>query len=99
MLVTNEITQMAKAILTQLHILNGISSTGEHNKRLYFLEDLLEYYDENLVIIEALSNVIARYEDTAAEFVDFNKRQTAIKLTTATLTVLMDQGLNNTNQV
>lgn len=99
MLVTNEISQMAKAIVAQLPILNGISSTGEHQQALILLEDLLEHYDENLVIIEALSNVIARYEDTAAEFVDFNKRQTAINLTTATLTVLMDQGLNNTNQV
>jgi HTH-type transcriptional regulator / antitoxin HigA len=99
MLVTNEITQMAKEIVTQLPILNGISSTGEHQQTLILLEDLLEHYDENLIIIEALSNVIARYEDTAAEFDDFNKRQTAINLTTATLTVLMDQGLNNTNQV
>ncbi|GGN38084.1 MULTISPECIES: hypothetical protein [Marinomonas] len=99
MLVTNEISQMAKAIVTQLPILNGISSTGEHQQALILLEDLLEHYDENLIIIEALSNVIARYEDTAAEFDDFNKRQTAINLNTATLTVLMDQGLNNTNQV
>ncbi|WP_219702214.1 hypothetical protein [Marinomonas lutimaris] len=99
MSMTNEITQMAKAIVTQLPILNGISSTGEHQKALILLEDLLEDYDENLIIIEALSNVIARYEDKAVEFDDFNKRQTAINLTTATLTVLMDQGLNNTNQV
>ena len=99
MLVTNEISQMAKAIVTQLPILNGISSTDEHQQALILLEDLLEHYDENLIIIEALSNVIARYEDTAAEFDDFNKRQTAINLNTATLTVLMDQGLNNTNQV
>jgi len=99
MLVTDEITQMSKAIVTQLPILNGISSTGEHQQALILLEDLLERYDENLIIIEALSNVIARYEDKAAELDDFNKRQTAINLTTATLTVLMDQGLNNTNQV
>ena len=99
MLEANEITQMAKAIVAQLPILNGISSTDEHQQALILLEDLLEHYDENLIIIEALSNVIARYEDKAAEFDDFNKRQTAINQTTATLTVLMDQGLNNTNQV
>uniref|UniRef100_A6W328 Transcriptional regulator n=1 Tax=Marinomonas sp. (strain MWYL1) TaxID=400668 RepID=A6W328_MARMS len=99
MLVTNEITQMAKAIVTQFPILNGISSIDEHQQALILLEDLLEHYDENLIIIEALSNVITRYEDGAAEFDDFNKRQTAINLTTATLTVLIDQSLNNTNQV
>ncbi|WP_219704098.1 hypothetical protein [Marinomonas lutimaris] len=99
MLVTNEITQMAKAIVTQLPILNGISSADEHQQALILLEDLLEHYDENLIIIETLSNVIARYEDTAAEFDDFNKRHTVINLTTATLTVLIDQSLNNTNHI
>jgi HTH-type transcriptional regulator / antitoxin HigA len=78
MLVTNEITQMAKAIVTQLPILNGISNSDEHQQALILLEDLLEHYDENLIIIEALSSVIARYEDKAAEFDDFNKRQNDI---------------------
>jgi HTH-type transcriptional regulator/antitoxin HigA len=99
MLATNEITQMAKAIMAQLPILNDIASSDEHQQALILLEDLIENYDENLIIIEALSNVISRYEDKAAEFDDFNKRQTAINLTTATLTVLIDQGLANTDQV
>ncbi|MEP3350220.1 MAG: hypothetical protein ABJN96_09760 [Marinomonas sp.] len=80
-------------------ILNGIANSDEHQQALILLEDLIENYDENLVIIEALSNVIARYEDDAAEFDDFNKRQTAINPATATLTVLIDQGLTNTDQV
>jgi HTH-type transcriptional regulator/antitoxin HigA len=99
MLVTNEITLMAKAIMAQLPIMNGISSTDEHQQALILLEDLLEHYDENLIIIEALSNVIARYEDKAAEFDDFNKRQIAINLTTAALIVLIDQGLAKTDKV
>lgn len=99
MLVTKEITQMHKAIVAQLPILNDIANSDEHQQALILLEDLLENYDENLIIVEASSNVIARYEGDAAEFNDFNKRQTAINLTTATLTVLIDQGLNNTNQV
>jgi HTH-type transcriptional regulator / antitoxin HigA len=78
MLVTSEITQMAKAIVTQLPILNGISSSDEHQQALILLEDLIEHYDDNLIIIEALSNVIARYEDESAEFDVFNKRQIAL---------------------
>jgi HTH-type transcriptional regulator/antitoxin HigA len=99
MLVTNEITQMAKAILTQLPILNGIANSDEHQQALILLEDLIENYDENLIIIEALSNVIARYEDESAEFDAFNKRQIAINPETAMLKVLIDQGLANTDQV
>ncbi|GAA0228864.1 hypothetical protein [Marinomonas primoryensis] len=99
MLVTNEITQMAKAILTQLPILNGIANSDEHQQALILLENLIENYDENLIIIEALSNVIARYEDESAEFDAFNKRQIAINPETAMLKVLIDQVLNNTNQV
>lgn len=78
MLVTNEITQMAKAIVTQLPILNGISNSDEHQQALVLLEDLIEHYDDNLIIIEALSNVIARYEDESADFDAFNKRQIAL---------------------
>ena len=78
MLVTNEITQMAKAIVTQLPILNGISNSDEHQQALILLEDLIEHYDDNLIIIEALSNVIARYEDESAEIDAFNKRQIAL---------------------
>ncbi|WP_100188697.1 hypothetical protein [Marinomonas sp. BSi20584] len=99
MLVTKEITQMAKAIVAQLPILNGIANSDEHRQALILLEDLIEHYDENLIIIEALSNVIARYEDESAELDTFNKRQTAINLATATLTVLTDQVLDNTDQV
>jgi HTH-type transcriptional regulator/antitoxin HigA len=98
MLITNEITQMAKAIVTQLPILNGISSTDEHQQALILLEDLLEHYDENLIIIEALSNVITRYEDKAAEFDDFNKRQAVINPAIANLKVMIDQGIANTDQ-
>lgn len=98
MLVTNEITQMAKAIVAQLPILNGITNSDEHQQALILLEDLLEHYDENLIIIEALSNVITRYEDGAAEFDAFNKRQTVINSATAKLKVLIDQGIANTDQ-
>ncbi|MGO2234602.1 MAG: hypothetical protein ACTH5B_11060 [Marinomonas sp.] len=98
MLVTNEITQMANAIVAQLPILNGISNSDEHQQALILLEELLERYDENLIIIEALSNVIARYEDGAAEFDTFNKRQIAINPETAMLKLLIDQDLANTDQ-
>lgn len=91
MLVTNEITKMARAILAQLPILKGIENSDELQQALILLEDLLESYDENLIIIEALSNVIARYEDEAEEFDAFNKRQAAINPETAKLKVLLDQ--------
>ena len=91
MLVTHEITKMARAILAQLPILNGIENSDEHQQALILLEGLLENYDENLIIIEALSNVIARYEDEVEEFDVFNKRQVAINPVTAKLKVLLDQ--------
>ncbi|MCZ2722362.1 hypothetical protein O1D97_12175 [Marinomonas sp. 15G1-11] len=92
MLVTNEIIQMARAILAQLPILNGIENSDEHQQALILLEGLLENYDENLITIEALSNVIARYDDEAKEFDAFNKRQADINPVTAKLKVLLDQG-------
>ena len=61
---------------------NGISNSNEHQQALILLEDLIEYYDDNLIIIEALSNAIARYEDESAEFDTFNIRQNAINAAT-----------------
>lgn len=49
---------MDKAIVSQLPILNGIANSNEHQQALILLDDLLEHYDENLIIIEALSMLL-----------------------------------------
>ena len=98
MLVVAEVTKMAGVITSQLPILTGISSASEHRQALALMDELIEQYDENLILIEALGNAITRYEDESVRFEAFNHRQGEIDTAVATLKVLMDQyGLNTTD--
>jgi HTH-type transcriptional regulator/antitoxin HigA len=84
--------------MSNVPLLAGISNAAEHQQALELMEELLDNYDANLVVIEALSNVIARYEDESLRFDMFNSRQAELDPAVATLKVLMDQnGLNTTD--
>ncbi|MBE0469380.1 MAG: transcriptional regulator [Methyloprofundus sp.] len=98
MLAIAEITKLAGNIMSNVPFLAGISNATEHRQALELMDAMLEDYDANLVVIEALSNVIARYEDKSFRFDVFNSRQADIDPAVATLKVLMDQnGLNTTD--
>jgi HTH-type transcriptional regulator/antitoxin HigA len=67
---------------------DGIQSDRDYEQALEIMDRLIENYDANLVLIEALSIVIGDYED-AAEAIHGLRSQ--INPAIATLTVLMDQ--------
>ncbi len=77
--VVTEVTKLSVSIVDKLPILKGIHTTEEHEQALVLMERLLEDYDANLIVIEALSNVIARYEDEAQEFDAFNCARNPIR--------------------
>ncbi|RUO20635.1 helix-turn-helix domain-containing protein [Aliidiomarina haloalkalitolerans] len=98
MLVVAEVSKLAKTIMANVPLLAGISNDKEYEEALELVEDLLDNYDANLVVIEALSNVIERYEDESLRFETFNLRQAGLDPAVETLKVLMDQnGLNTTD--
>lgn len=98
MLAVAEVTMLAGNIMSYVPLLAGITNATEHQQALDLMEKLLEDYDTNLVVIEALSNVIARYEENSIRFETFNSRQAELDSAVATLKVLMDQhGLNTTD--
>lgn len=98
MLATAEVTRMAGSITAQLPILNGFNTAAEHQQALALMDELIEQYDENLIIIEALSNAITRYEDVSVRFEAFNNRQDDLDPAVATLKVIMEQhNLNTTD--
>lgn len=62
---SNELIQLREAgrnISQKYPILSKISNEDEHDKALMMIEMLLEDYDKNLLLIDALSCSIARYE-------------------------------------
>lgn len=91
-----EVTKLAGSIMSNVPLLAGISNVRDHQKALELMEELLEDYDANLVVIEALSNVIARYEEESLRFDALNRRQVGLDPAVATLKVLMDQNCLNT---
>lgn len=91
MLAIAEVTQLAETITAKMPILAGITNAAEHQQALELMDQLIEQYDDNLVVIEALSNVIARYEDESVRFDTFNNRQAELDPAVATLQVLMAQ--------
>ncbi|MFN4186942.1 MAG: type II toxin-antitoxin system HigA family antitoxin [Acinetobacter johnsonii] len=96
MLATAEVTKMAGSITIQLPILTGIRTAAEHQQALALMDELIEQYDENLIIIEAFSNAMTRYEESV-RFEAFNSMQNDLSPAVATLKVLMDQHNLNLN--
>lgn len=98
MLAVAEVTELVSELNVRAPILREISSDKDHEQALALMEELIEDYDTNLVAIEALSNSIARYEEEAVSFTEFNNRTDSGDPAVATLKVLMDQhGLNTTD--
>ena len=98
MLAVAEVKELVSELNVRAPILREISNDEDHEQALALMEELLEDYDTNLVAIEALSNSIARYEEEAVSFTEFNNRTDSGDPAVATLKVLMDQhGLNTTD--
>lgn len=91
MLITAEVTKMAESIAAQLPILTNIGNSTEHEQALELMEELIDKYDSNLLLIEALGNAIARYEDASLDYQLFNLQQNNIDPAVATLKTLMIQ--------
>lgn len=91
MLATAAITKAAGTLTTKLPYLAGIQSDAHYQDALTLMSELIDQYDENIVLIEALSNVIERYENDSDTFAYLNGRQTDIDPGIATLKVLIDQ--------
>lgn len=96
MVAVAEVTKLSASIISNVPLLTGISNATDHQQALELMEELLEDYDTNLVVIEALSNVIARYEEESQRFYMLNRRQVGLDAAVATLKVLMDQHCLNT---
>lgn len=62
MLELSEVLMIMRTIKNQFPILSNINNDKEHIEALSLMETLIENYDDNLILIDALSNSIERYE-------------------------------------
>lgn len=81
----------AKSLFAEAGFISHIRTEDDYAQALALMDELIESYDEYLPLIEVLSASIARWEDSANEFVEFNVRNAALNSGVAVLRALMDQ--------
>ncbi|XEV12209.1 type II toxin-antitoxin system HigA family antitoxin (plasmid) [Vibrio alginolyticus] len=71
--------------------INGISTLEEYNELIELMDELVEDYEGNHVLIDLLFPVIEKYESEANEFQEFNKAVDELDPGLAMLRVIIDQ--------
>lgn len=98
MLAISEATKLSSALSSGIPFLAEIKNENDHEQALALMDQLIEDYDNNIIIIEALSSAITRHEESAEEFALFNQRQDNLDPSVSALKVLMEQhNLNTTD--
>jgi len=95
---TEEITTQANALFRNASFIAHINHQKDYDDALALMDELIEDYETNKPLIEVLSTSIERWEDTADEFIEFNKHINSLDAGVSMLEVLKEQyKLNNTD--
>ena len=81
----------AQKLSEQASFLVEITNNEEYEQALLLMDELMDDYDNQQVLIELLSKSIGRWEDTDDGFAEFNQRTTDGDPAVSVLRVLMDQ--------
>jgi len=81
----------ARVLSDRASYLIEITNEDEYEKALALMDEIIDDYDNQQVLFELLSNSIERWEETSADFADFNKRISEGDPAVSVLRVLMDQ--------
>ncbi|MCG9702434.1 helix-turn-helix domain-containing protein [Vibrio natriegens] len=71
--------------------INGISTSEEYNELIKLMDELVEDFEDNHVLIDLLFPIIEKYESEADEFQEFNKAVDDLDPGLAMLRVIIDQ--------
>ena len=81
----------AQRLCDQASFLVEITSGTEYDEALALMDELIDDYDNQIVLIELLSKSIERWEESAPEFSEFNVQIESCDTAVSVLRVLMDQ--------
>ncbi|MDF1761559.1 MAG: transcriptional regulator [Coxiellaceae bacterium] len=85
------IKRKADALFNEASFISRIRTKNDYQQALSLMDDLIEDYDNNKLLIEVLSVSIERWENKANEFQAFNKQLKSLNSGVAVLKVLMEQ--------
>ena len=81
----------AQRLSSQASFIVEIINDEEYQQSLILMDELVDDYDDHLVLIELLSRSIERWENDSPEFEQFNQRTTGGDVAVSMLRTLMDQ--------
>ena len=81
----------AQRLQNQAGFLVEIANNEEYEKALALMDELIDDYENQLVLIELLSKSIAHWENSSNEFAEFNERISQASPAVSALRLLMDQ--------
>jgi len=84
------LTKKAHTLLDQASFISNIRNKKEHKLALALMEELIEDYDYNRLLIEILSVSIERWENESESFREFNALIDALEPGVTLLKVIMD---------
>lgn len=83
--------KQAHALFEKASFINHIQNKNDYEKALKLMDELIEDYDYNRLLINVLALSIARWEDETDDFREFNARIHSLNSGVAVLKVLMSQ--------
>ncbi|MDX3774528.1 helix-turn-helix domain-containing protein [Chromatiaceae bacterium AAb-1] len=91
MLNVQAMKSLSNQIVQVMPWVRGITSDEQYHELITLMDELVEDYDANQVLIDMLFPVIEEYEETAERFKAFNQRINELDQGVAMLRVLIDQ--------
>jgi HTH-type transcriptional regulator/antitoxin HigA len=85
------IKKKAHELFDEASFLAHINNQDEYEQALETLDALMDDYDNNIPLIEILSASIERWEESAEEFAEFNKRINSLPTEHAVFKTIMEQ--------
>jgi len=85
------ITELAQQLQSEMSFIDGINSSEQHSEALSLMDELVEDYEKNLLLIDVLWPKIETYEKDAPELSEFNNRIKGMNAGASALRVLMNQ--------
>lgn len=85
------IKNKARALFQEAGFISHINTDAEYRQALVLMDELIEDYDNQRPLIEVLAVAIERWENSAPEFSEFNKRIANMDSGVETLKLLMEQ--------
>lgn len=83
--------KIAKRLSEQASFVVEITNDDEYEQALALMDELIDDYDNQIVLIELLSGSISRWEDSSEDFTEFNNRFSEGDPAVSVLRTLMKQ--------